>query len=308
MPGIILHQLLAHRVLRQWRTGAADAPFDPDDAVAERAFFQGAIGPDIGYYPGAARALSDLVHASRSADMARAMLRRARSPAQRAYAWGWVTHLLADVAVHPLIERQAVRVLTREASGRTGRDRLIAHLRVEAGLDAYVLSRHTSPPQLRFATTFSRHQLRFVSGAYRETYGRWVSVRDLRDAHAAVARFGPAVVSLTRLAAVAQTLARAMARSTDRRARLHAYAPVAPTGSLIRDVRRATESFAATFHLHHASGLRHLGNHNLTSGAPDEADGDPFASPSLASNSGGVGSGRQSRTGLPVRAELVPDS
>ena len=103
MPSVSLHLVLADRVLAELRRGARTAPFPPAAPECVNAFYPGALGPDLGYMPGGHRPLSELAHRVRTADLARALVETARSPVERAFSWGWVTHVLADVAVHPLV-------------------------------------------------------------------------------------------------------------------------------------------------------------------------------------------------------------
>src|SRR5262245_18199805 len=102
MPGVTLHLHLADRSLRHWRAENS-APFPLDDPAALEAFRHGAFGPDLGYFPGGPTALSDLAHAHRTGDLCRALVQGARTALERAFAWGWVGHVLADLSVHPLI-------------------------------------------------------------------------------------------------------------------------------------------------------------------------------------------------------------
>src|SRR5688500_15063891 len=115
MPGITLHFLLANRVLDRWRSagpGSAGgkspderAPFDPHCPRDCNAFLHGALGPDFGYMPGGHRLLSELAHRVRTGELAGRLIRSARTSLERAFAWGWLTHVLADRQIHPLIGR-----------------------------------------------------------------------------------------------------------------------------------------------------------------------------------------------------------
>ena len=96
MPGVTLHFLVAQRILDRWRIRDATAPFDLDRPDAVNAFFHGSIGPDLGFFPGGARILSDLAHCVRTGALTNDLVRHARTPVERAYAWGWMSHVLAD--------------------------------------------------------------------------------------------------------------------------------------------------------------------------------------------------------------------
>lgn len=171
MPNITLHLFLAERTLEHWSLHPEGAPFPLDDARFTHAFFQGSFGPDLGYFPGGHRFFSDLAHCVGSGDLARALLSTARTPMERAFAWGWVTHILADRLVHPLVGRALGELRTGD------RERFIAadddtpgHVRVETGLDAWV---STCFPELReqaFPPVFDGMSVGFLSRAYERAY------------------------------------------------------------------------------------------------------------------------------------------
>ena len=60
MPGHALHIELAREVLETWPK--EEPPLDIDSPDVVNAMFHGAVGPDMGYYPGADPLLSDLAH------------------------------------------------------------------------------------------------------------------------------------------------------------------------------------------------------------------------------------------------------
>lgn len=149
MPNVTLHLVLADRVLEEWRRSPCGAPFPTGDGPAVNAFRQGALGPDLGYFPGGHRFLSDLAHCVRSADLARALLHGAGSPRETAFAWGWVTHVLADQAIHPWVGKGVGEL---RSGGRrdlfvSGDEDPSGHVRVETGLDAWYSARF---PELRW--------------------------------------------------------------------------------------------------------------------------------------------------------------
>jgi hypothetical protein len=60
MPGIALHLLCASQVLRRWIRTPPAAPIAVHDPAVVDAFFQGSLGPDMGYAFGGGMMLSDL--------------------------------------------------------------------------------------------------------------------------------------------------------------------------------------------------------------------------------------------------------
>lgn len=281
MPGIVLHHLLAARTLDVWRA----PPFSLRDAPAVEAFFQGSLGPDMGYYVGGGLAISDVLHHAGSADLARAMLEGARTPLQKAYAWGWVTHLLADTAVHPLINRASAELIHGGTDrSLTAADDPAAHLRVEFGLDAYLQTRYPTPNRTRFRAPFSGLGVRFLARAYRRTYGHPISAAALLHAQLSAGKRAPLMLALTRLTAGMHRLVRrtrtprvAVFHRTpemdgsheDRRLALirGLLTAVPPTPWLVRGVRRVMADFGGTFLEHYGTGLRKMENYNLDTGA-----------------------------------------
>lgn len=244
----------------------------------------------MGYFAPGLRWLSDMIHRSRSADLARALLAEASDAVQKAYAWGWLTHVLADAAVHPLINRAAGELI--DCTG--GRplmpaDHPAMHVRVELGLDAYVAARAAELLGGSRATRSGPEDMTFLVTALQRTYGAVVRPEDVVRGHRAMQRLVPLLLALGRVTAVATWMARrwrpirelAAGGSRDRFAPVESYislagafvSPVPPRPWLIAAVRRRTRHFGEEFLLHVDTGLRELGNHDLDSGASlDERD------------------------------------
>jgi len=162
MPGHAVHIELANR---------SRGLFSNDDEVTN-ALYHGALGPDMGMFPGGDPLLSDLAHYVKTADLARAMVACARDDVEQAYAWGWVTHVLADSDLHPAINRAAGDVAWSDSPE--------PHLRVEFGLD---FARLELSPWLARLRLRQMRNLDFVVDAYHETYGLSLDVVRLQRAH-----------------------------------------------------------------------------------------------------------------------------
>lgn len=132
MPGPALPFLLATIVYARWERTPVAAPFEPCPAVRS-AFLHGSLGPDMGYFPGADPMLAELAHHARTGMFCRALVHEAETDLARAFAWGWVTHVLADVAVHPLVNDACGELLLGRRTPLWGPDVATAHLRVETG-------------------------------------------------------------------------------------------------------------------------------------------------------------------------------
>jgi hypothetical protein len=171
MPGLTLHFALANRVLERWRRASEGAPFDPFDPADVNAFLHGSIGPDFGYLPGGHRVLSELAHGARTGELTTRLIQSARTSLERAFAWGWLTHVLGDRLIHPWIGR-GVGELTRGC-----RDTFVAgatdprsHLRVELGVDCHWAARDEAARSVRLRPTFDDVSVNFLSHAYAKTY------------------------------------------------------------------------------------------------------------------------------------------
>lgn len=95
-------------------------------------FYAGALAVDAGYYPGAEPALGDAAHLLEPWEQCRALLAEARSPEERAFALGWLSHALLDVRGHG----ELVNPLVGGSFSHT-KD---AHHRLEWGLDCWLLA------------------------------------------------------------------------------------------------------------------------------------------------------------------------
>lgn len=108
-----------------------------DDDEYRAAFAAGSIAPDIGFFPGGPFAFSHRVHIEQSGDFLRALIDRATSEREKAFAAGWGLHVYTDMAVHPWVEASVAESLAR------GLEPAIAglwHMRLEWGIDCRLLA------------------------------------------------------------------------------------------------------------------------------------------------------------------------
>ena len=284
-----LHLVLADRALDVWRSAPSLAPFPIDDPTALNAFHQGAFGPDLGYFPGGHRFLSDLAHCVRSADLARTLLHSARSPRERAFAWGWVTHVLGDQAIHPWIGRGVGELKTgRRNVFISGDGDPSAHVRVETGVDAWYAARNPRYRSCRPSPVFDGETIRFLARAYHHTYALRFDPALLLSSHLAVTRMsvqalrtvgvlGSALeweagdVTAVRWARegmdrVRDTVRAALGRDSLLMALL---TPVAPSSWLMEAVEQVVDGFGSCFRDHWEAGGDLLENRNLDTGDRD---------------------------------------
>lgn len=301
MPNVTLHLVLADRVLEEWRSEPAAAPFDPYAPHLVNAFHQGAFGPDLGYFPGGHPFLSDLAHYVRTGDLTRSLLRTARTPAERAFAWGWLTHVLGDQAIHPLVGCAVGEFLHGERAFMSACADLVSHVRVEVGLDAHYSHREPVHRARVPRPVFDGASVGYLAAAYRDTYGVAIdpqlflvshhhSVRMARRALVSIGVMGDALAARPTSPAVTgarwlleRTLV-LMRNGLDFDSMLMAYVnPVSPPPWLVADVDEVVASFPERIRHVRAQGLETLPHYDLDSGeVAREATANPVARRAMA--------------------------
>lgn len=289
MPSVTLHLVLADRVLDQWQDSPSTAPFDPFDTNLQNAFHQGAVGPDLGYFPGGHRLLSDLSHLVRTGELTRTLVELAENPREKAFAWGWVTHVLADQAIHPLVGKGVGEILygDREFFADSARHQL-AHVRVETGLDALYSRLFPAVRHKRMSPVFHGTSIRFLVTAYQQVYRIHVDPVLALSSHLAAVRmsahglWSTGVLSRallpgaeSRTLAGARWLMRRLLSGVKRmggNALMLAYLnPIPPASWLTEEVGEVVDSFVPWFQGHFRHGCRDLADFNLDSGRVDES-------------------------------------
>ncbi|MEJ2216642.1 MAG: zinc dependent phospholipase C family protein [Gemmatimonadota bacterium] len=285
MPNFALHVLLASRVAESWRTRPDSAPVDPDEPANINALLHGSVGPDMGMYPGGEVLVSDVVHRIRTGELVRNMLDSADDDAQRAFAWGWVTHIVADVLIHPLVNRAAADLLGRRHIDLMDPLQGVAHVRVELGLDAEYLARNDFLRHTHLRPMLDETSVGFLHDALRATYHVEFAAAALLRSHLAVVRLHrhllllnravaagwgrrvratPALLALLPLLPVARTVAR---MTIDARSSVAGFLdPVRPAPALLRDVDDVVAAFPDLVHPFVASGGALLDNYDLETG------------------------------------------
>lgn len=95
------------------------------------AFFAGALAPDAGYYADGLGPLSDLAHVVNPWEFTKTLWESAKTPKERAFALGWLSHALVDVEGHS-------RLVNPAMGGGLSLSPL-KHKQIEWGLDCLVL-------------------------------------------------------------------------------------------------------------------------------------------------------------------------
>jgi hypothetical protein len=131
MAGSFFHLWLAEQALPM-----IFADGEPTDQM-RAAFAAGAVGPDIGFFPGGPFAFSHRVHLEHCADFLRGLSDGAKSDVERAFVAGWGLHVYTDMAIHPWVEGEVVTLLD---SGVMPAIPGLWHMRLEWGVDGRLLS------------------------------------------------------------------------------------------------------------------------------------------------------------------------
>ena len=290
MPCATVHLIVARDALRAWETGRP-GPFEVNTRTRD-AFLHGAMGPDIGFIPGVDRFVSELAHYHRPADLTRAILEGAKTEVQAAFAWGWASHVLGDVRLHPLIGRAVGARLHGDPERRMNAAEDVAtHVAIEVGVDIRLSLEEAGVPLPPRQPLLTDATSPWIADALHTTYAlRWSPERlrtDHRTAVARTARWPRALRALSRGAsgwdrgihprrwiprAAVATLRVASTPGTA----LHGFArPVIPEPDLVRAFQDGMRSVTDEFLGLTETGLAGLENRNLESGELHEPSADP---------------------------------
>lgn len=281
MPQPALHLLLARQTLDRWRS-RAPAPFDLHCEVAVNAFLHGSLGPDMGNFPGGSTSLARLVHRRRTGDVLRALLASAGSEAERAYALGWLSHIVADVLIHPLVNDVATTLTP--GPGYTIGD----HVRVEVGLDVWFCCDQPSLENLRLKPAFDRTGYAPLARALNDIAGAGVTTAQLVQMERGLMMFSHAALHFARSVArqlcwqedvsvrapIGSAIIWHVATALSPRASvIHAYLnPLVPAASLVERVERALAQYELDYEAAVADGAQGLPNYNLEDGTSTSED------------------------------------
>jgi hypothetical protein len=290
MPNIGIHLLLTNQALRHWSDSAAEPPFPLDDERALGVFRHGAMLPDAGYFPRGDRLFSELAHLYRSGDLLGCLLEAADTALERAHAWGWATHVLGDLAIHPLINQAHGELVHRDRTRLvTSTDDEIGHMRLEYGLDAAVFLAYPElervgppePPPFEVAEfvarTFERMhgwgpQPEVLASGYRMAARMALLCRLVNRVHTAAFRSRPLHVLVRAAAHAIAPPRRWMPRSWNTSSAAHAVLSPLPCPSwLLEEVGTVVATFGSRLDQLRHHGAAPLGNYDLITGLHCEA-------------------------------------
>lgn len=279
MPCATVHLHLADRVYDAWRREPVRAPFALDRPGIRAAFLHGALAPDMGFVPGVDRFVSELSHYHSSGDLSRALLRTAKREEEVAFAWGWITHVLGDVALHPLVGRACgERVHGDRARRLNASEDLPTHVGMEVGLDMVLLERERGISLPPVTPALTDRSVGHLTGALHQTYGiRWDSERVLGDHRRAVlmmAWWPHALRQLARGSRKTRAAVGTLSRFIDERSALAGFLrPIAPPSWMVHEVSEFARSFPDRVQEHLENGLSSFGNMNLETGTDEGENG-----------------------------------
>lgn len=279
-------------MLKHWERLGDDVShrYRPRCAESTNAFRAGSFGPDLGYFPGGHRFISDLAHCIRSGELVRRLLATASTGVERCFAAGWLTHVLADLLIHPAVAEGVGKLVTGDrCSPMDGASQPAAHLRVEIGLDAWFASEDVEEPPLR--PVFDDATVSYLSNAYRHVYGIEVTAEQflssqraaLRGAAVAIRTVGwlgrtarrPRGRPLSCMATLSLKGVRALSASVGLRPLgLAMLAPRLPDPWLVEHTQRCLAALPELADRHLGTGASELGNYNLDTGREESASRD----------------------------------
>ncbi|MCP4751244.1 MAG: zinc dependent phospholipase C family protein [Proteobacteria bacterium] len=139
MAAAFWHLLIANRLVEELKGGNDSIP---GAGCIERhwdCFAAGTLGPDLNFFPGGKGEVSDLAHLERPVDLGRALVAGASNDKEKAYALGWMMHIVTDLTTHELVNRLvAERRHPNQASDKTFIDDPLGHHRIEWGIDVFL--------------------------------------------------------------------------------------------------------------------------------------------------------------------------
>jgi len=290
MPCATIHMMTAGRALATWDRRPRWAPFDPAGREQRQAFLLGAMGPDMGFVPGVERLVSELAHYVSTGDLVRQILAEARTPTQRAFAWGWATHHVTDVEIHPVVGRACGDHLLGDADTRmNASEDLEAHVAMEVGLDLVFLLGDDAIPRPPRSPCFGPEDMAFLRRALAGTYGiPWQEGLLERSHRTATLRTGRWPTALTLLGRAREFADRRAGRRPldsllGAAVRLAGHLvpsgsalsgflrPLVPPAWAVERVREVADTFAERFQELVDGNLTGLENRNLETGRMEDA-------------------------------------
>jgi len=270
MPCATIHLLVADGLLEEWVERPREAPIDATEPELRAAFLHGSLAPDMGFIPGVDRLVSELSHYVTPIRLTRALLEGAETPLDKAFAWGWIAHVIGDVEIHPIVGRAVGERLYGDRGHRVdAAEDPETHVSVEVGLDVAFFKNHprVSPPPR--APHFNQTRVGHFQGALARTYGVAWSAAHLVQGHDRAVRLTcrwPMALRALARARRGFSLGARLARAGT--ATRGFFRPLPPPSWMVSEVSSAIEAFPGRVRAIVAEGLAGLPDRNLETGGP----------------------------------------
>ncbi len=287
MPCATVHLLVARETLKVWE-GAKTRPFELTSGT-RAAFIHGSLAPDVGFIPGVDRFVSELAHYHRPADLCRALLNLSATEEDVAFSWGWLAHVLGDVALHPMVGRAVGEQVHGDRSRRmNAAEHLPAHVAMEVGLDIVLLTRHDDIPPPPTSPYFDADSIGLMRAGLEQAYGlQWSNEQLLHDHRTAVSRTRPWPLALRTLRGLSKGWRRPMVApigavalsplrwlSGSQSAISGFLQPRRPPDWLVGSIERGAVRLSQALEQLNRTGLDQLENRNLETGEIQPESGD----------------------------------
>lgn len=121
-----------------------------------------------------------MAHLGPTVRLAEQLIRTARRPRDLAFAWGWYSHVVADIAVHPLINGRVTDLVNGQVQKGVLSERQLLHFRVEMGLDTMVYALRSDVRDTVIPRIWDAEMLRWLAEGFSRFHGGGVSAWQLR--------------------------------------------------------------------------------------------------------------------------------
>ena len=170
------HLFIANRFIEHLLTLKEYLPGVDSILKHQDSFLSGTQGPDLNFFPGGKAEISNLAHGGdkKPADLGRNLLSIASNDKEKAYAYGWLMHLVTDIIVHPLVHKMILETFTEKYGPETDISlNVVEHRRVEWGIDLYIIKSQQHKSKLLDLSSIlkSTEDLKpFIQESFLETY------------------------------------------------------------------------------------------------------------------------------------------
>jgi len=195
MAGPITHTYVARELLAHARKSSSA---QGDWVNYEKALILGALGPDLGLFPGGLPLLSNLAHYHKTGSLTMALLSHAATGPEKAFAIGWLSHYFVDTLTHPLIN-EGVGELIHGKSGLqiNYEESPHDHKRVELGIDGFLFYHLDLMPFECPTASSAQLNLQLLQTAYSSTYNFTPTIKELETSFLSTKRYSELLAQIS---------------------------------------------------------------------------------------------------------------